>query len=57
MVSINRTRRLGNHAFIRCSAASQATHRHQQLLPDPEILVDGQRLNKYLNSLEGLSGQ
>ncbi|MBE9111793.1 hypothetical protein IQ273_20510 [Nodosilinea sp. LEGE 07298] len=41
--------------FIRWSSASR--RRGQRDLPDPGFVVDRKRLYKYLDSLEGLSGE
>jgi hypothetical protein len=57
MPSINQSRRLGSKAFIRRATAPQTSHCRGQIPVDPEIVVDGPCLNKYLDSLEGLSGQ
>lgn len=57
MAPINRALRLGANAFIRRHIVPSSSHRQGQVPPDPEIVVDGPRLNKCLDSLEGLSGQ
>ena len=57
MAPINRAQRLGANAFIRRHVVPSSSHRQGQVPPDPEIVVDGPRLNKCLDSLEGLSGQ
>jgi len=57
MTNIDRYRPMGSHEFVCRRVPANKSCRHRQLPPDPEIKIDGQCLNKYLDSLEGLSGQ
>jgi hypothetical protein len=43
--------------FIRWSAIGHRAAGAGRKRPDPEIAVDHRRLQRYLDSLEGLSGQ
>ncbi|MEA5450724.1 hypothetical protein VB780_19245 [Leptolyngbya sp. CCNP1308] len=42
-------------SFIRWSARSRSSDQRDR--PDPEFVVDRRQLYKYLDSLEGLSGE
>jgi hypothetical protein len=57
MTAEDRSRPLGSYGFVCRQIPTNRSCRHRQLPPDPAIRIDGQRLNKCLDSLEGLSGQ
>jgi hypothetical protein len=57
MTSKDTPQHWSRYGFIRPHALTRNYRRYKYLPPDPAIEVDGPCLNKYLDSLEGLSGQ
>ncbi|QQE64567.1 hypothetical protein GFS31_12480 [Leptolyngbya sp. BL0902] len=56
MTSSRRPDRRRGSSFIQWSAVS-ASGQPPSRRPDPDFVVDRQRLRQYLSSLEGLSGE
>ncbi len=46
-----------DHEFIRWTKTSRRTAQSREKVLDPGFAVDYQRLRRYLNSLESLSGE